>query len=198
MFKEPLPLFAQEFAELAAERTVTSRNQPRNPPLRPMCIGDFETEQIYNGNFLELARRIPDGSIDLIIADPPYNASKGNVWTLESRALPGSGGAWKKIDQVWDDMTLDEYLAFTLSWLSEARRILKQTGSMWVHGTYHSAGITNVAMQMLGIEIINEVVWYKRNSFPSNSEPRNDLVGSSRREARVSVQLRSLKVRRLF
>ena len=38
---------------------------------------------------------------------------------------------------------------------------------MWVHGTYHSAGITNVTMQMLDIEIINEIVWYKRNSFPN-------------------------------
>ncbi len=110
---------------------------------------------------------LPDRSVDLIIADPPYNASKGNKWTMKHGTLPGFGGDWQKIAQVWDDMTLDKYMCFTLAWLSEARRVLKQTGSMWVHGTYHNAGITNVAMQILGIEIINEIIWYKRNSFPN-------------------------------
>ena len=135
-------------------------------------LGSLKIQRIYQGNFLEMAAQIPDQSVDLIIADPPYNASKGNLWSMEHGTLPGFGGDWKKIAQVWDDMTLDDYLAFTLSWLSEAKRVLKQTGSMWVHGIYHSAGITNVAMQMLRIEIINEIVWYKRNSFPNLSGRR--------------------------
>lgn len=135
--------------------------------LHPIRISSLETERVYHGNFLELAKNIPDQSVDIIIADPPYNASKGNHLSMESGTLPGTGGNWQKISQVWDDMPLDQYFSFTLSWLSEAQRILKQTGSMWVHGTYHSAGITNVAMQVLGIEIINEIVWYKRNSFPN-------------------------------
>lgn len=137
------------------------------PKLEPLSIGGLETQRVYHGNFVELAAQIPDQSVDIIIADPPYNASKGNALSMQSRALPGSGGAWNKIAEVWDDMSLTDYMDFTLSWLSEAKRILKQTGSMWVHGTYHSAGITNVAMQMLEIEIINEIVWYKRNSFPN-------------------------------
>ena len=138
-----------------------------NGKLQSVRIGGLETQRIYHGNFLELASQLPDQSVDLIIADPPYNASKGNALSMQSRALPGSGGAWNKIAEVWDDMALQDYLNFTLSWLSEARRVLKPTGSMWAHGTYHSAGITNVAMQMLDIEIINEIVWYKRNSFPN-------------------------------
>jgi len=135
--------------------------------LKPILIGEIETNSVYVGNFIKIASKIPDQSIDLIISDPPYNASKGNSISLAARALPGSGGAWNKIYEVWDDMSLADYMDFTLSWLSEARRILKPTGSMWVHGTYHSAGITNVAMQVLGIEIINEIIWYKRNSFPN-------------------------------
>jgi DNA modification methylase len=130
-------------------------------------IGGLETQHIYHGNFLELAKQLPDQSVDLVIADPPYNASKGNALSLDYGMLAGTGGSWNKISQVWDDMTLEDYLSFTMNWLTEARRILKQTGSMWVHGTYHSAGITNVAMQILGIEIVNEIVWYKRNSFPN-------------------------------
>ena len=133
----------------------------------PVPVGGLRTQQVYHGNFLEMASALPDQSIDLIIADPPYNASKGNDWSMKHGTLPGFGGDWKKIAQVWDDMSLDEYMRFTLSWLSEARRILKQTGSLWAHGTYHNAGIMNVAIQILGMEIINEVVWYKRNSFPN-------------------------------
>lgn len=133
----------------------------------PVPIGDLRTQQVYHGNFLEMASALPDQSVDLIIADPPYNASKGNDWSMKHGTLPGFGGDWKKIAQVWDDMSLDEYMRFTLSWLSEAKRILKQTGSLWAHGTYHNAGITNVAIQILGMEIINEIVWYKRNSFPN-------------------------------
>lgn len=135
--------------------------------LQPVSLGRLSTQQIYCGNFLDLVKEIPDNSVDILIADPPYNASKGNTLSMSSRALPGTGGAWNKISEVWDDMPLEDYMAFTMTWLKEAQRVLKQTGSMWVHGTYHSSGITNVAMQMLGIEIINEIIWYKRNSFPN-------------------------------
>ncbi|MGI0133986.1 MAG: DNA-methyltransferase [Candidatus Micrarchaeaceae archaeon] len=133
----------------------------------------MELNRIHLGNFIEIVRAIPDKSVDLIVADPPYNASKGGAWSWDSAAgLPGFGGNWKKVAEVWDDMSLEEYFAFTLGWLAEARRVLKPTGSMWVHGTYHNAGIMNFAMQLLGIEIINEVVWYKRNSFPNLSGRR--------------------------
>ena len=139
---------------------------------QPVQVGGIATQQVYVGNFIKVASKLPDQSVDIIIADPPYNASKGNDLTMQYGTLPGFGGNWRKIAQVWDDMSLSDYLAFTLGWLSEARRVLKQTGSMWVHGTYHNAGITNVAMQMLEIEIINEIVWYKRNSFPNLSGRR--------------------------
>ena len=147
--------------------TALPRTLAANGLLMPAKIGGLETQRVYQGNFLELVKHLPDQSVDIIIADPPYNASKGNALSLEYGMLAGTGGSWRKIGQVWDDMSLEDYLAFTMNWLSEAQRILKPTGSMWVHGTYHSAGITNVAMQFLNIEIINEIVWYKRNSFPN-------------------------------
>ena len=49
---------------------------------------------------------------------------------------------------------------------------MKKTGSIWVYGTYHNIGIINFAFQLLDIEIINEVVWYKRNAFPNLSKRR--------------------------
>lgn len=136
-------------------------------------LGGLELNRIYHANFMEIVRQIPDLSVDLVIADPPYNASKGNSWSWDSAAgLPGFGGDWKKVGEVWDDMSLEEYFSFTVGWLAEVKRVLKPTGSMWVHGTYHNSGIINFAMQLLGIEIINEVIWYKRNSFPNLSGRR--------------------------
>lgn len=123
---------------------------------------------IINGECISEMRKLPDASIDLIIADPPYNLSKGGEWKWDnSVALQGMGGNWNKVMQDWDNYTLEAYMAFTKEWLTEAKRILKSTGSMWIFGTYHNIGIINVVCQMLGIEIINEVIWYKRNAFPN-------------------------------
>ena len=59
-----------------------------------------------------------------------------------------------------------------MAWIGEAKRILKPTGSMWIFGTYHNIGIINVILQMQEVEIINEVIWYKRNAFPNLSGRR--------------------------
>ena len=123
---------------------------------------------IINGECIAEMQKLPDSCIDLIIADPPYNISKGGEWKWDNSVeLKGMGGDWNKVMQEWDDFTLESYMTFTKSWLSEAQRILKPTGSMWIFGTYHNIGVINVMCQMLGIEIINEVIWYKKNAFPN-------------------------------
>lgn len=128
---------------------------------------------IINSNCIEEMQKMDSCSVDLIIADPPYNLSKGNTWKWDnSVTLSGMGGNWNKVMQDWDDFTLDDYFGFTRAWLTEAKRILKPTGSMWIFGTYHNIGIINVVCQLLGIEIINEVIWYKRNAFPNLSGRR--------------------------
>jgi site-specific DNA-methyltransferase (adenine-specific) len=151
--------------QMSQPATVAAR-APRSSELLTLDV-------IHHMNFFEGALALPDNSVDLAIIDPPYNTSKGGAWSWNAAAgLPGFGGNWRKVSQVWDDMTLPDYFAFTLSWLTEVKRIVKPTGSIWVHGTYHNAGIINFAMQLLEIEIINEVVWYKRNSFPNLSGRR--------------------------
>lgn len=116
---------------------------------------------------------LPSKSVDLIVADPPYNLSKGNEWKWDrSVKLPGFGGVWNKVMEHWDSMSLSEYWDFTATWLTEAKRVLKPTGSIWVFGTYHNTGIINTLFQILRIEIINEIIWYKRNAFPNLSGRR--------------------------
>lgn len=128
----------------------------------------MELNIIINQDCVEGMKSFEDNTVDLIIADPPYNLSKGGEWKWDnSIKLAGMGGNWNKVMESWDNMSLSEYFAFTITWLTEAQRILKPTGSMWIFGTYHNIGIINVVCQLLNIEIINEIIWYKRNAFPN-------------------------------
>jgi len=130
-------------------------------------IGDFEINKIVCGDALDGLRKLPDCSIDLVVADPPYNLSKGNYINFNNQGLKGFGGEWNKVMEGWDNMPFGEYLKFTFDWIAEIKRVLKPTGSVWVFGTYHNIGMVNLAFQSLGVEIINEVIWYKRNAFPN-------------------------------
>ncbi|MCM1439626.1 MAG: site-specific DNA-methyltransferase [Roseburia sp.] len=141
-------------------------------PDNSLKINEF-LDKIINMDCILGMKEIPDNSIDLIIADPPYNLSKGNHLQWDNSVkLNGMGGNWNKVMESWDNLSLNEYWTFSYSWLAEAKRILKPTGSMWVFGTYHNIGIINVICQLLDIEIINEVAWYKRNAFPNLSGRR--------------------------
>jgi len=130
-------------------------------------------DKILNLDCIEGMKMLSDKSIDLVIADPPYNLSKSGNWKLEhSEALSGMGGNWNITNETWDNMSFDEYFYFSKKWLEEIKRVLKPSGSIWIFGTYHNIGIINVVCQMLGIEIINEVIWYKKNAFPNLSGRR--------------------------
>ncbi len=123
---------------------------------------------LYLQDAFEGMSKLPDQSFDLAIADPPYGASTNATWKLDKgHSLPGFGGAWKLASHDWDMFSGIEGFDFTLCWLAELKRLVKPTGSIWVHSTYHNSGFINVACQLLGMEIINEVVWFKRNAFPN-------------------------------
>lgn len=129
---------------------------------------ELDGVQLRLQDALEGLRDLPDDSIDLAIADPPYGAASSNIWKLDAdHSLPGFGGAWKLANHAWDRLTGLEAFEFTLTWLMELRRVVRPTGSIWIHSTYHNSGMANVACQLLGLEIINEVVWFKRNAFPN-------------------------------
>ncbi len=163
-------LFDSASAVTATEKT---RKHPNSSVVGTRHNVPFELDRIHQVDCVEAMRVLPDASVDIAIADPPYNASKGNNWKWDNSVkLPGFGGNWSKVMADWDDMPLKDYFAFTLAWLAELKRVVRPAGSLWVHGTYHNIGIINFAMQILSIEIINEVVWYKRNSFPNLSGRR--------------------------
>jgi len=160
---------------MKAAEVGTEGEKKKSPSLNESSItmGQFQLDTIILGDCIEGMSLLPNNSFDLAIADPPYNLSKGGVWKWDSNnKLPGFGGDWQKVMETWDDMSLREYFTFSVRWLSEVKRLVKPTGSLWVHGTYHNIGVINVVLQFLRIEIINEVIWYKRNSFPNLSGRR--------------------------
>ena len=146
---------------------ITRNKSPLITPKLDNKIGDFEVNRIIRGDALEHLKNIPSQSVDLVVADPPYNLSQGSKINFNNQGLKGFGGEWNKVMENWDNLPLHDYLKFTFAWISEIKRILKPTGSIWVFGTYHNIGVVNLSFQVLGIEIINEVIWYKRNAFPN-------------------------------
>jgi site-specific DNA-methyltransferase (adenine-specific) len=138
---------------------------PLEPEISRRQIGDAS---LILGDCVSGMRALPDASFDLAIADPPYGASTSAEWKLDrGHNLAGMGGQWKLADHTWDLFSGIDGFRNTLAWLSELKRLVKPTGSIWIHGTYHNIGFANVACQALGLEIINEVIWYKRNAFPN-------------------------------
>ena len=133
-----------------------------------MIMSEIKFDNVYNMDCIEGMKKIADSSIDLVIADPPYNLSSGNaIHCKGNKTIKGMGGEWNKRLEEWDNYSFSDYFEFTKKWLEEAKRVLKPTGSLWVFGTYHNIGAINVICQLIGLEIINEVIWYKNNSFPN-------------------------------
>lgn len=116
---------------------------------------------------------LPNQSFDLAVADPPYGASTKASWKLPpDHGLATFGGSWKLASHEWDMLSGLEGFNFTIQWLAELKRLVRPTGSIWIHSTFHNSGMVNIACQILGLEIINEVVWFKRNAFPNLSARR--------------------------
>ena len=129
---------------------------------------DFQQKDVF-----EELPSLKSNFFDLCIVDPPYGASTTKNWNYNSdKKLQGFGGDWKLTSEVWDLLSQNDSFQSTYFWLKELKRVIKPTGSIWIHSTYHNSGFVNVCCQLLGLEIINEVVWYKRNSFPNLSGRR--------------------------
>jgi site-specific DNA-methyltransferase (adenine-specific) len=119
-------------------------------------------DQIIQGDCLEILEQLPENSIDLIFADPPYNLQLQNdLWRPNMTRVAAVDDAWDQFDG------FQAYDKFTLSWLSACRRVLKDTGALWVIGSYHNIFRVGAILQDLGFWILNDVVWIKTNPMPN-------------------------------
>ena len=117
---------------------------------------------IINDDCVKIMNQMEEKSVDLIFADPPYNLQLGEALTRPDNS--NVNGVYEE----WDSFaSLKEYDEYTRAWMSAARRILKDDGSIWVIGSYHNIFRVGYILQDLGFWILNDIIWNKTNPMPN-------------------------------
>ena len=119
-------------------------------------------DKIIVGDCIEVLGALPEASVDLVFADPPYNLQLNNeLYRPDNSRVDG-------VDDDWDKFgSFAAYDEFTRAWLKSCRRVLKPSGSLWVIGSYHNIFRVGAALQDLGFWVLNDVVWRKTNPMPN-------------------------------
>jgi site-specific DNA-methyltransferase (adenine-specific) len=119
--------------------------------------------KIYQGDCLEILAQIPEGTVDLVFADPPYFLSNGGITCHAGRMVSVNKGEWDK------SRGPDANHEFNRAWLAACQRVLKPNGTIWVSGTAHVIHSVGFAMQQLGFKLLNDISWVKPNPPPNLS-----------------------------
>ena len=118
--------------------------------------------RILGGDCVEAMRRLPSASVDLVFADPPYNLQLGgDLNRPDGSHVDAVTDHWDRFD------SFAAYDKFTREWLTEARRVLKPDGALWVIGSYHNIYRVGAILQDLGFWLLNDIVWRKSNPMPN-------------------------------
>lgn len=99
----------------------------------------FLINNIYNAECIESMRKLPDESIDLVVADPPY---------------------WKVIGEKWDYRwrTESDYVKWSLQWIGEVARILRKGGSFYCFGYFRTLALLVPYFDDLGLELRQQII----------------------------------------
>jgi len=123
---------------------------------------DLPLDSILQGDCIAEMARLPDKSVDMIFADPPYNLQLGgDLFRPEGSRVDAVNDEWDKFE------SLAAYDGFTRDWLEQARRILKDDGTIWVIGSYHNIYRVGTLLQDAEFWILNDIVWRKTNPMPN-------------------------------
>jgi site-specific DNA-methyltransferase (adenine-specific) len=119
--------------------------------------------RLYLGDCLEVLEGLAESSVDMVFADPPYNLSNGGFTCQGGRMVSVDKGDWDKSSGIENDFQ------FHVSWLKACRRVLKENGTLWLSGTYHSIYACGHALQELDYHVLNDICWFKPNASPNLS-----------------------------
>jgi len=113
----------------------------------------LELNKIYNMDCTEgMKKYIPDNKIDLVITDPPFaiefKAKRSNYHRTASRVLEG-----------YNEIPKEEYYDFTIKWMKEVYRVLKESGSMYVFSGWNNLKDILDAIDELGFITVNHLIW---------------------------------------
>ena len=119
-------------------------------------------DEIIIGDCLEELAKLPDGSVDLVFADPPYNLQLEGALSRPDQSIVDA------VDDDWDKFSsFADYDDFTRKWLKEVRRIMSRDATIFVIGSYHNIFRVGSILQDLGFWILNDIVWRKANPMPN-------------------------------
>jgi modification methylase len=119
-------------------------------------------DTILHGDAIKTLASLPANSIDLVFADPPYNLQLRNeLWRPNMTKVDAVNDEWDKFN------SFSEYDRFTALWLRAAKRVLKESGTLWVIGSYHNIYRVGKILQDLDYWILNDIVWIKTNPMPN-------------------------------
>jgi len=118
---------------------------------------------LYNANSIDFLKSLPENSVDMIFADPPYLLSNGGFTVHAGKMVSVNKGEWDKSNGLKKDFE------FHLEWIQAARRVLKPQGTLWISGTYHSIYQCGFALQVAGFHVLNDIAWFKPNASPNLS-----------------------------
>lgn len=130
------------------------------------------------GDSLEELKKIPSESVDLIVTDPPYNLSKDYGKTK-------------------DNLEFDEYLEFSRNWLTEAKRILKKDGTIYVFmGVRYISYLYQILERELGFEFNSWITWYYTQGIGKTKgfSPRHDDILMFTKTKKFKFNLDDVKV----
>ena len=127
-----------------------------------VAVPELPLNQILAGDSIEMMNSLPEESVDLVFADPPYNLQlKGDLHRPDNSKVDAVDDHWDQFD------SFRRYDEFTQAWLAAARRILKPNGAIWVIGSYHNVFRMGAELQNQGYWILNDVIWRKSNPMPN-------------------------------
>ena len=126
---------------------------------KPFCqVGDAA---LYLGDCIEVLNGLPEKSVDMVFADPPYNLSNDGYTVHAGRRVSVNKGEWDRSKGVEEDFD------FHMKWIEACKRVLKDDGTIWISGTYHSIFACGYALNLLGFRVLNDISWYKPNAAPN-------------------------------
>ncbi|MDE1156159.1 MAG: site-specific DNA-methyltransferase [Acidobacteriaceae bacterium] len=130
--------------------------------LKKQVRPDAWVNSIIKGDCVAALEALPDHSVDVIFADPPYNLQLGGTLHRPDHSVVDA------VDDAWDQFaSFEMYDAFTRAWLLACRRVLKPNGTIWVIGSYHNIFRVGSIMQDLNFWLLNDVIWRKVNPMPN-------------------------------
>ncbi|MCB1463828.1 MAG: site-specific DNA-methyltransferase [Nitratireductor sp.] len=119
-------------------------------------------DSIIKGDCVAALEALPEHSVDVIFADPPYNLQLDGELTRPDQSKVDA------VDDDWDKFSdFAAYDDFTRAWMLAARRVLKPSGTIWVIGSYHNIFRVGTVLQDLGFWVLNDIIWRKTNPMPN-------------------------------